>query len=327
MTSSVTFRTARKALAASAIALALGVTGGVAPVATSQTSDPALAQTVTDQERFAAPGTSAEFTRGHADLGVRLDEGDKAAPDGVSLMLRDDSSEQPVWRHLEDVVFVAAQNAQQALPEDGTYDFTGASAGQQVYVLPQTEVQGVPWLGWNTQSPKLIEQGTNGVTMQFLGHQGPGQLSMFLQAGGFSEPQVLWNSAKQEAQSMWVDMNTHAHANWVFTEAGVHHVAVGVSVPLKDGRELSTTQILTFAVGVPAEQAKNSQWEGGVPRVGEQVQSTSEADAQATAEDQGSMQWILLGLGAVVVAFAIIAFALVRSARSVRRQAEEAADE
>ncbi|WP_459610774.1 choice-of-anchor M domain-containing protein [Corynebacterium urogenitale] len=326
MTSRVTLR---KALAAVATATTLSISGVVLPGAQAQTSDPALAQTVTDEERFVAPGTYAEFTRGHADLGVRLDEGDKPAPEGVSLMLRDDSSESPVWRHLEDVVFVAANNAQQTLPEDGTYDFTGATAGQQVYVLPQTEVQGVPWLGWNTQSPALIDKGTNGVTMQLLGHQGPGQLSMFLQAGGFSEPQVLWNSAKNEVQSMWVDMNTHAHANWVFTQPGVHRVAVGVSVPLKDGSEKTVTKVLTFAVGVPAEEARNSRWEGELPRVGESPQGAGREDTTSaeSSGDEGSVQWILLGLGGVAVIFAVIAFALVRNSRSVRREAEEAADE
>lgn len=293
-------------------------------VASAQATDPNLAQTVTDEETFAPRGEEHTFTRGHADLGVRLDEGEKPAPDGVALMLRDDSTENPVWRYLEDVVFTVDGKAKQSLPEDGAYDFTGAGPGQEVYVLPQTEVQGVPWLGWNTQSPALIEEAKQGVTLQYMGHQGPGQLSMFLQAGGFSEPQVLWNSASPDFQPMWVDLNTHAHANWVFTELGVHHVAVGVTVPLKDGSELSTTQILTFAVGVDASEAHASQWEGDIPQVGDKPAADASPSSEADSPEQG-VPWLIVGAGALMLFGAVVLGGLALSSRKARTEAEREA--
>lgn len=325
--------TAMCAGAASILPAEAPLAAGVLPIASAQTADPALAQTVTDAEHFTPRGQSHVFTRGHADLGVRVDEGPgHPASDGVSLMLRDDATEQPTWRHLDDVVFRVDDKSKQNLPEDGTYAFTGAAPGASVWVLPQTEIQGVPWLGWNTQSPALIkEAGTSGgVTMDLLGHQGPGQMSMFLQAGGFSQPQVLWNTAQPVPQSMWVDMNTHAHANWVFTEAGVHHVAVGVTVTMPDGSKRHTTKVLTFAVGVSTDQAQQSSWQGELPTVeSARAQSGQNDPAQASQGEESSsgslMTWLLVGLGVLVVALVAGYVLVMRSARSVRAQAEQAA--
>ena len=91
--------------------------------AASSQSDPALKQTVKDDERFAPRGQKHAFTKGHADLGVRL-EGDGAKggssegnDGGLTMMLRDDSKEQPVWRHLEDVAFVVGRTPNSSCPK------------------------------------------------------------------------------------------------------------------------------------------------------------------------------------------------------------------
>lgn len=303
---------------------------------TAGQSDPALKQRVKDDEKFAPRGQKHAFTKGHADLGVRLD---KESGGGLTMMLRDDAEEKPVWRHLEDVVFVAGNNSKQQLPEGSDYDFTGAHAGQKVFVLPQTEKQGVPWLGWNTQSPALVKDVQKGVTMQLLGHQGPGQMTMFLQAGGFAKPQKIFSSGEPMPQGMWVDSNTHAHANWIFTEPGVHRVALGITAKTNEGKEIKGTKIVTFAVGVDPQEAFGSGWEGSVPSASSDAASTSASggnqgsDSSANGEstdnksadskDSNMTKWILLGVIAVVAVMAIGGFLLMRSGRSTRRQAEE----
>ena len=301
---------------------------------TAGQSDPALKQQVKDDETFAPRGQKHAFTRGHADLGVRLD---KESGGGLTMMLRDDAQEKPVWRHLEDVVFVAGNNSKQELPEGSDYDFTGAHAGQKVFVLPQTEKQGVPWLGWNTQSPALVKDVQKGVTMQLLGHQGPGQLTMFLQAGGFAKPQKIFSTGEPMPQGMWVDSNTHAHANWTFTEPGVHRVALGITAKTNEGKEIKGTKIVTFAVGVDPQEAFGSGWEGSVPSAdassgsvssGQQGGNSSangEAADNKSAESDGSntMKWVLIGVVAVVALMAVVGFMLMRSGRSTRREAEE----
>ena len=54
------------------------------------------------------------------------------------------------------------------------------------------------------------------------GVQGPGDVYVFLQEGVAGAPNVLWDSDQAFPQDLWMDVNTHVHANWVFTEPGVY---------------------------------------------------------------------------------------------------------
>ncbi|WP_448852956.1 choice-of-anchor M domain-containing protein [Corynebacterium frankenforstense] len=244
--------------------------------------DPALEQTVDADESVAPAGTPAELTAGHADIGPVLTD------DGVELMVRDDHAEPPVWRHLDDVVVRVPDAAQQTLPEEGDLSFTGAEPGQDVWVVPQTELAGVPWLGWNTQHPGVVDYADRGVTLELAGFDGPGRFSLFLQNGGFEEPQVLWNSAEEGRQGLWVDSNTHTHANWVFTEPGVYHVAVRVLVTGRDGTERADTRALTFAVGDGTEATAGS-WDGTErPADGEAGDGAAEGAGPGSGAGHGS---------------------------------------
>ncbi|MCS4485015.1 choice-of-anchor M domain-containing protein [Gleimia sp. 6138-11-ORH1] len=240
------------------LALIVGLIFNAGP-ALATVKDPNLDQTVTDSEMVAPAGQQTTLGAGHIDLGPIFQPSDA---NKLEFMARDDTSESPVWRQLSDVVFTVGQPAEQVLPEGGAYDFTGKKAGETVWALPQTQVANVPWLGWNTQSPKVVETFDRGITFEYLGHQGPGQFTVFLQAGGFGEPQVLWTSAKAETQAIWVDLLTHTHANWVFTEPGVHLVKLRVKGTTKDGRELQADGVLRFAVGeTETASAFSAQWD------------------------------------------------------------------
>ena len=115
--------------------------------------------------------------------------------------------------------------------------------------MPQTEQAEVPWLGWNTQAPSLNESVDRGVTMEFLGHTGPGEFSMFLQNGGFEPPQLLWSTAEQKTDGFWVDLGTHTHANWVFTDPGVHLVGVRAVVKDNAGQVHTAEEVVRLTVG------------------------------------------------------------------------------
>ena len=248
-----TIHTLSTSLAATLTAAALAF----APV-TASAGD--LAQVVSADEEVAAPGTEATIDHGHVDLGLLLVDGQ------AQFLARDDSAATPVWRDPADVVFDVGDNAQLTLPEDKAFSFVGAEPGSQVWVVPQTEQADVPWLGWNTQAPSLEENVERGVTMEFLGHQGPGEFSLFLQNGGFEEPQLLWSTATEAADGFWVDLGTHTHANWVFTEPGIHQVRVrmsGEGAGESAGSEVAAEATLTFAVGAGTDvaQAHAAQWD------------------------------------------------------------------
>lgn len=273
----------------------------------------ALKQTVTDDEDVAAPGTAATAGRGHYDLGIQL------TPDGeLGMKLRDDSAAKPIWRNTEDVVFDVSDATQLTLPADSgdTYSFMGAAAGDKVWVLPQTESPEAPWLGWNTQSPQLNEQFKDGMNLRLLGHQGPGDLSLFLQNGTFEEPQVLWSTAGDEAEKsggnneIYVDMNTHVHANWVFTEPGVHKVAVAATGIDVDGKEHAAVHVLKFAVGTNPEEAHAASWDGELP--------SAEDVGDNAADEAGEFSTTPLVIAVAVVVLVVVAgaFGFFRSRKS-----------
>ncbi|MDO5035112.1 MAG: choice-of-anchor M domain-containing protein, partial [Actinomycetaceae bacterium] len=180
-------------------------------------TDPALTQNVTGDEVVAPAGERVQIRAGHVDMGATI-------MDGFELMARDDTSESPVWRHLSDVVFVIGQEGKLQVPSDPAYEFTRAEG--EAWVVPQHEIAGVPWLGWNTQHPKLLELAPDGVDLIFEGHEGPGVLTTFVEAGNFSGPQVIWDSTLEHSQAIHIEPATHTHVSWVFTEPGEHLVRV-----------------------------------------------------------------------------------------------------
>ena len=254
-----------------------------------------LAQVVSADEEVATPGTEATIDHGHVDLGLLLVDGQ------AQFLARDDSAATPVWRDPADVVFDVGDNAQLTLPEDKAFSFVGAEPGSQVWVVPQTEQADVPWLGWNTQAPSLTDNVDRGLTMEFLGHQGPGEFSLFLQNGGFEEPQLLWSTATGATDGFWVDLGTHTHANWVFSEPGIHQVRVrmsGQGAGESAGSDVAAEATLTLAVGTGTDvaQAHAAQWDP----------SAESSDASAGAAVPVWV-WALAGAGLLVLVGAVFA--------------------
>ena len=203
--------------------------------------DRALTQTLSAEQPVASGRT--EISAGHVDMGPRFNNGK------FELMLHDDHGESPVWRSLDEVIYRGSDKAILEVPNDPRYSFVGAPAGSKVYVIPQTETKGVIWPGWNTQDPQLVSKLNRGVNLTLEQVSGPGTFSLYLENGNFSAPQVLWSSTKNEPQKLWVEKNTHTHANWVFTAPGEYLLKVTASAELSDGSTVTDTRYLKFAVG------------------------------------------------------------------------------
>lgn len=201
----------------------------------------ALTQTLSAEQPVASGRT--EISAGHVDMGPRFNNGK------FELMLHDDHGESPVWRSLDEVIYRGSDKAILEVPNDPRYSFVGAPAGSKVYVIPQTETKGVIWPGWNTQDPQLVSKLNRGVNLTLEQVSGPGTFSLYLENGNFSAPQVLWSSTKSEPQKLWVEKNTHTHANWVFTAPGEYLLKITASAELSDGSTVSDTRYLKFAVG------------------------------------------------------------------------------
>ncbi|MFV2103575.1 choice-of-anchor M domain-containing protein [Micromonospora sp. LOL_024] len=283
---------------------------GVAQAGQPASPDPALNQSIAPDQPVAAG--QVELSAGHIDIGPRFDDGQ------WTLLIHDDSAE-PVWRDPDRTVLRVTEAAVQTVPDDPAYEFIGVSAGTPVYVVPQVQQTDVVWVGWNTQDPQVMQTIDRGVTLELAGVAGPGTVTMYLQAGTFSAPQVLWRSAEPPGQPMWVEVNTHTHANWVFTEPGVYLVAVRATADLISGEQVSAVRHLRFAIGdtVTTDTALAAQ-----PPVVEPTSSAATTDDDAGSAG-GQSPWLVAGLALTATGLAVALIVVVLRGRSARRRAEQ----
>ena len=180
-----------------------------------------------------------------------------------------------------------------------------------------------------------------GVNLTLEQVSGPGTFSLYLENGNFSAPQVLWSSTKSEPQKLWVEKNTHTHANWVFTAPGEYLLKVTASAELSDGSTVSDTRYLKFAVGDSASadalyameaQARGSASSGsasatsqaaGTQASGTQASGSSSASAasdQSGYKAESTIPWgaIAAGVAAVIAVGAFLSF---RRRSSAQREA------
>ncbi|WP_326503418.1 choice-of-anchor M domain-containing protein [Rothia nasimurium] len=217
-----------------------------------------------------------EIAAGHVDMGPAFVEG------SWELMFRDDSTTEPVWRDPAEVVLRGNDTAMMAVPDDPRYSFVQAAAGEQVYVIPQTELAGVVWPGWNTQNPQVVERLGRGVTFTLEGVEGPGGFSMYLENGTFGAPEVLWTSDATDPQDIFVEPNVHSHANWVFTAPGAYYLTVRAHAELADGTVVSDTARLLFAVG---SEVTNEQVFAGADALGAVDEGSPAGESQGEDQD------------------------------------------
>lgn len=206
--------------------------------AATPSADPALEQNVAANEPTSQ--TPSVIEAGHVDLGPRLIGGK------LTVSLRDDSAASPVWRDPNKTVLRVRDGALIQVPQGEDYKFLADS--KRVYVLPQTQKTQLVWLGWNTQDPAVTKLIQGGVNMRIEQVKGPGRSWLILQEGTFGKPKVLADSAAS-AQDIWVDTNTHVHANWIFSKPGIYLVKVSFKATGVDGKTYQATTTLRFAVG------------------------------------------------------------------------------
>jgi surface-anchored protein len=181
---------------------------------------------------------------------VVLDDGhvDLIAPrleDGVLRTRVKDGTAGPdkaVWRDPADLVVHLVPQARNTIPADPAYAFLG-DAGQPVWLIPQTQIPGIVWAGWNTESLRP-EHGDVTITLSAV--DGPGRLAVFLTG---LTPTVLVNSADGLPDALTVAPGTHAHANWAFTREGIYRITVEVAVTPAGGQRVVDTDEYAIAVG------------------------------------------------------------------------------
>lgn len=296
-------RTAAAGLALAAVLMpAAAFAGDTDPGA----GDPNLTQTIDPNDPLV--DGPAVLSTGHVDMGPKFD--------GTTwrFLIHDDAHKadanaQSVWRDPAETVLQVVDAAQLPVPEGDTYAFVGAAPGTKVWVVPQTQSTDVVWAGWNTQDPTVMSKLDRGATFSVDGVQGPGVLTVSLQSGDFGAPQILWDSRESGPQEVFVDTNTHTHANWIFTEPGVYLVEMTAKATLIDGSAVSDTEYLRFAVGsdTPTEDALTATWEGAASSSPPASADPAEAPPLPVAGD-GPQDPVVIVL---IVVIAVVALALI----------------
>ena len=317
-TTSSRVRIARFALITVVAGLTTGLAGPPAVAETTGPDDPNLTQTLAPD--LAVVHGEHVLQTGHVDMGPKYGKGQwrfLVHEDAA----RADADATSVWRYPEETVMRVLDEGKLTVPDDPDYEFLGAEPGNSVWVVPQTQNTDVVWLGWNTQDPEVMKTIDRGVTLSLTGVQGPGTVTVYLQSGSFGEPQVLWDSRKTGTQPIWVDVNTHTHANWVFTTPGVYLMRLTAEADLVAGGTATDTQLLRFAVGTETstDEALAAVWEGAPLPEASAPAASPEAPGAEPVQDP--LVPILIG-AIVVVALALAAGFAVVLVRGNRARAQ-----
>ncbi|WP_272878580.1 TIGR03773 family transporter-associated surface protein [Rothia nasimurium] len=207
-------------------------------------------------------------TSGHFDFGAVLSGGN------LSAQIKDDRTSPAAWKQPGALTFVLGDGAKTTMPGGMGHI---APAGAEVYLIGATQQATVPWVGWNTQNPELVAQASGPATLTLTDLQGPGRLSVFLSGNFGSAGTTVFNGV---GDSFSVPLNTHQHANWVFTAPGVYSATLTWTVPLKSGGQATASGTLNFEVGDMAQAQQQTQ----------QQDAGSGSSTQAPAGDgQGSV--------------------------------------
>lgn len=186
-------------------------------------------------------------TSGHFDFGAVLSGGN------LSAQVKDDRTSPATWKQSGALTFVLGDGAKTTMP--GGMDHI-APAGAEVYLIGATQQATVPWVGWNTQNPELVAQASGPATLTLTDLQGPGRLSVFLSGNFGSAGTTVFNGV---GDSFSVPLNTHQHANWVFTAPGAYSATLTWTVPLKSGGQATASGTLNFEVGDMAQAQQQTQ--------------------------------------------------------------------
>ena len=209
-----------------------GTTGGERCVATRITREATEAEAATLASNSApantarttltvsvGDGASGNATDGHFDLGPAIENGTLVA------RVKDDRSQPAQWVDPSSLTFALGDAARITAPADLGFV---ATAGSSVWLIPSTQIAGVPWLGLNSQREEIVTGTTGGVQFTLDAVEGPGRVAVF-NAGALGSG-VGEHVFDGPGSSYTLGPNTHAHQNWVFTAPGTYTLTISMRV-------------------------------------------------------------------------------------------------
>ncbi|WP_048670845.1 TIGR03773 family transporter-associated surface protein [Xylanimonas cellulosilytica] len=209
-----------------------GTTGGEPCVATRITREATEAEAATLASNSApantarttltvsvGDGASGNATDGHFDLGPAIENGTLVA------RVKDDRSQPAQWVDPSSLTFALGDAARITAPADLGFV---ATPGSSVWLIPSTQIAGVPWLGLNSQREEIVTGTTGPVQFTLDAVEGPGRVAVF-NAGALGSG-VGEHVFDGPGTGYTLGANTHAHQNWVFTAPGTYTLTITMRV-------------------------------------------------------------------------------------------------
>ncbi len=200
-----------------------------------------------------APTASAaitEYSSGHGDIGLAFHDGELELHyhfgDGAILNgspLAGEIEFEPGEAYVR-VSNDALRSATAPAPQ------LGLATGDPVWLLPQNEVSGLPFLG--IASEELAGLGFSSATLSLTSFSGPalGQFALW-QPDGFGGTDVLWqtNNGFDGTDLLNMNIGGHAHFFYGFTQQGVYDLELTAVANLTGGGSLTDVGTFRFVVG------------------------------------------------------------------------------
>lgn len=164
-------------------------------------------------------GASGNATDGHFDLGPAIENGTLVA------RVKDDRSQPAQWVDPSSLTFALGDAARITAPADLSFV---ATPGSSVWLIPSTQIAGVPWLGLNSQREEIVTGTTGPVQFTLDAVEGPGRVAVF-NAGALGSG-VGEHVFDGPGTGYTLGANTHAHQNWVFTAPGTYTLTISMRV-------------------------------------------------------------------------------------------------
>lgn len=209
-----------------------GATGGERCVATRITREATEAEAATLASNNApantarttltvsvGEGASGNATDGHFDLGPAIENGTLVA------RVKDDRSQPAQWVDPSSLTFALGDAARITAPAELGFV---ATPGASVWLIPSTQIAGVPWLGLNSQREEIVTGTTGPVQFTLDAVEGPGRVAVF-NAGALGSG-VGEHVFDGPGTGYTLGANTHAHQNWVFTAPGTYTLTITMRV-------------------------------------------------------------------------------------------------
>ena len=224
----------------------------------------------------------ALISAGHMDMGL-VDDG------GIEAKLIDDSDPRsPTPRDSGTFLFEVPDAARTQIPANFRASFPGEP--ESMWVLPQAQVKGLPWLGFSTTrlTQDSLAPGSNvKVTMKDV--EGPGRIFSWHESLGGT---TLELDSGDAATALEYGVNDHDHQAFGFTKDGLYSATFRFEGTASSGEVFSKELTAAFAVGDSAvAQAKKYSSSGYASLDGTNCADSSDEPGADSGAD-GSDTWV-----------------------------------